>query len=85
MNLLNLINPYLANVYYSTTVLNHDAIRLKRFVSQFSFELSNWFFYLYLILYMHFMHVSSVQIFYVTLWKFYLGARWYDGSRRDLQ
>jgi hypothetical protein len=44
MNLLNLINPYLANVYYSTTVLNHDAIRLKRFVSQFFFELSNWFF-----------------------------------------
>jgi hypothetical protein len=35
-NLLNLINPSLANVYCSTSLSNHGVIRLKRFVSQFT-------------------------------------------------
>ena len=34
MNLLSLINPPFINVYYSTTLSNRGAIRLKRFVSK---------------------------------------------------
>ena len=34
MNLLSLINPSLEVVYCSTTLSNHDTIRLKIFVSQ---------------------------------------------------
>ncbi len=41
MNLLNLINPSLANVYFSTILLNLDAITLKRFVSQFTCNIYN--------------------------------------------
>ena len=33
MNLLSLINLPLANVYCNNTLLNHIAIRLKRFIS----------------------------------------------------
>ena len=50
-NLLSLINPVLANVYCSTILSNHDAIKLKRFVSQFTRNMCNWFFFLNLILY----------------------------------
>ncbi len=39
-----LINLSLANVYCSTTLSNHGVIRLKRFVSQFTCNLCNWFF-----------------------------------------
>ena len=40
MNLLNLINPSLSNVYCSTILLNYSAIRLKGFVLQFTRELN---------------------------------------------
>jgi len=36
MNLLSLINSSPANVYCSITLSNHKAIRLKKFVSQFT-------------------------------------------------
>lgn len=36
-----LIKPSLANVYYSTTLSNHETYRLKRFVSQNSRNLYN--------------------------------------------
>jgi hypothetical protein len=44
INLLSIINPSLTNIYCSTILSNHCAIRVKRFVSQFSGELCNWFF-----------------------------------------
>jgi hypothetical protein len=40
-DVLSLINPSLANVYFSTTLSNHGAIRLKSFVSQISRYLCN--------------------------------------------
>ena len=49
MNLLSLINPPLVNVYCSTTLSNHGAIRFKIFTSQFTRNMYNWFF-LHLIL-----------------------------------
>jgi hypothetical protein len=41
MNLLTLINSLLANIYYSTTLSNHAAIRFKRFVSQINRNMCN--------------------------------------------
>jgi hypothetical protein len=38
-NLLSLINASLAYIYCSTTLSNHGLIRLKKFVSQNSFNL----------------------------------------------
>ena len=43
-NLLSLINLSLRNVYCSITLSNHGVVRLKRFVSQFTCKLCNWFF-----------------------------------------
>jgi hypothetical protein len=60
MNLLSLINPSLVNIYCSITLSNHGVIRLKRFVSQFSVGLCNWFFRPHLMLH------TYVQTFDVT-------------------
>ena len=43
INLLSLINPSLTNIYCSTTLSNHCAIRVKRFVSQFSGDVIGFF------------------------------------------
>jgi hypothetical protein len=41
INLLSLINPSLAHVLLCTLLLNHELIRLKRFVSQITRNLCN--------------------------------------------
>ena len=58
MNLLSLINPLLANVDCSITLSNHGVIMLKKFVSQFTCKLCNWFFF-----HLHLMFNIYVQTF----------------------
>ena len=62
MNLLSLINPSLEVVYCSTTLSNHDTIRLKRFISQLhpNYEMS-------FVSYPHLILLISGQTFEVTV------------------
>jgi len=69
-NLLNLINSSLANIYCRVTLSNHGAIRLKRFISQFTRELCNWFFLFCPHFVLHaFTQIFDVMFFTKFFWK----------------